>query len=193
MIVVKDMVDKNKYLYWLTEKTKEECFNENLDEIIYREMYARIGYMFHLFQMNEYNIANILALEEFEKQKKESFSNSEIQSLKQKIDNKFKSLSKLTFGKLKSRVEKSKYLKDIDMKLLKEVIDYRNYLAHECFKQKLLNDELKSLEDTDTFIDEINQYENKAKALNEYLICVFEKNRIKKIIVKDQLQNCSNK
>ncbi len=102
-------------------------------------------------------------------------------------------MSKLTFGKLKSRVEKSKYLKDIDMKLLKEVIDYRNYLAHECFKQKLLNDELKSLEDTDTFIDEINQYETKAKALNEYLIGVFEKNRIKKIIVKDQLQNCSNK
>lgn len=34
----------------------------------FSEMYTRVGLILHTLQMNEYNIANILALEEFEKE-----------------------------------------------------------------------------------------------------------------------------
>ena len=55
------MVNKTKYLYWLN--TKDSNLTE---EVVWREMYSRIGHIFHIVQMVEYNIANILSIEEFE-------------------------------------------------------------------------------------------------------------------------------
>ena len=57
------MIEKEKYLYWLNAD------DPKLDqEVVFREMYSRIGSIFHILQMNEYNIANTLAIEEFEKE-----------------------------------------------------------------------------------------------------------------------------
>ena len=70
---------KENYLYWLNSE------DSNLDkEIVFREMYYRIGLIFHIIQMNEYNIANILALEEFEKDPRYIFSKDDIERIKKK-------------------------------------------------------------------------------------------------------------
>lgn len=172
------MVDARKYLYWC------DVNNPDFDkEVVWREMYSRIGYLFHLYQMCEYHIANILAIELFEKNKKVVFTDKDINDLKKTIDDKFNSLFKLTFGQLKKKVKKSKYLKDIDFSLLESVISTRNDLAHNCFKNKLLNNELNIIEEVDKFIDELNEYEEKAFILNEYLVKVFKDNKIKQVLV----------
>lgn len=90
------MIKKEKYLYWLNLE------DPNLDiEVVFREMYSRIGLIFHMIQMNEYNIANILSLEEFENENMDMFTENDIERIRKNIDIKFNELSKLTFGKLK--------------------------------------------------------------------------------------------
>ena len=147
-------------------------------------MYTRVGLILHTLQMNEYNIANILALEEFEKEADITFTEEDVERIRQKIDKKFEELSKLTFGGLKKQVEKSIYLNEIDMKLLEKIVDYRNYLAHRCFKEKLLNNQLNTIEDADKFIDELNNFEVIVRDFNEWLLTIFKKNKIKRILLK---------
>ena len=173
------MIEKGKYLYWLNAD------DSKLDqEVVYRDMYSRIGVIFHTIQMNEYNIANILALEEFEKENDRAFTDDDIERVRGNIDKKFEELSKLTFGQLKSRVEKSIYLEGINMDMLAKIVDYRNYLAHRCFKEKLLNNQLNTIEDADKFVDELNEFEVLVHEFNEWLLTIFEKNKIKRIWVK---------
>lgn len=170
------MVEKEKYLYWLNADDLK------LDkEVVFREMYSRIGLIFHIVQMNEYNIANIVAIEEFEKEKGRTFTEEDIERVRGKIDKKFEELSELTFGQLKKQVEKSIYLKGINIELLEKIVDYRNYLAHRCFKEKLLNNQLNTIEDADKFVDELNDYEVIVHDFNEWLLTIFKENKIKRI------------
>lgn len=170
-----------KYLYWLNSK------DPNSDkETVFREMYSRIGYIFHIIQMIEYNITNILALEEFEKEPEDVLSKDDIERIRKNIDVKFNELSKLTFGNLKNKIEKSKYLANVDIVQLKKIVDYRNYLAHRCFKENLLNSELSTIEDVDKFVDELSEFEATVIDFNEWLLEVFNKNKIKRVWIIKQ-------
>ena len=165
-------MDYRKYLYWY--KPDQPSFEEDL---VYREMYCRIGYIFHIIQMIEYNIAMILSIEEWEKEKDAVFTMEKFDEVKKKIAKRFKVLSskKYTFGTLAREVENSVYLRDLDKKALKEVVEYRNYLAHKCFKEKLLNGSLKTIEDADRFAMELTVFEGKAAPLNNYLVSILNK------------------
>ena len=173
------MIDKSKYLYWLNKDDPQ------IDgEVVWRELYSKIGCFFHTVQMVEYNIANIISIEEFEKEEKKIFSSDDIIRIKDKINIKFDKLTKFTFGNLVNEVEKSKYLEDVNIDLLKNIKQYRDYLAHRCFKEKLLENELDCLEDVDKFVDELNDYEQKAKQMNDCLVEIFKKYKIKTILMK---------
>ena len=175
------MVDKNKYTYWMDKN------NSNYEsEVVFREMYSRIGYIFHVIQMAEYNIANVLAIEEFEKEKKIIFDVSDIERIRNRINEKYEHLSTATFGQLKSLVKTSGYLKTIDFDKLSAIVDYRNYLAHICFKEKLLDGTLDNLKDVDGFVDELNDFELKVVELNEQVLQVFKNNKVKNLLLKIQ-------
>lgn len=173
------MIDKEKYLYWMNP---DDPLLES--QLIWREMYSRIGFIFHTIQMAEYNLANILAIEEFEKETSRLFSVEDIERIKSNIDIKFRKLSTLTFGRLKKIVEQSVYLKSIDMDILSKVVDYRNYLAHQCFKEKLLNNDLQTLQDVDKFIEQINDFKEMITDFNDWLVSVFADKKVKSILVK---------
>ena len=173
------MIDKEKYLYWMNPD--DPLFESQL---IMREMYSRIGFIFHVIQMAEYNLANILAIEEFEKETSRLFSVEDIERIKSNIDIKFRKLSTLTFGRLKKIVEQSVYLKSIDMDILSKVVDYRNYLAHQCFKEKLLNNDLQTLQDVDKFIEQLNDFKEMITDFNDLLVSVFADKKVKSILVK---------
>lgn len=174
------MIEKEKYLYWLNES--ESKFEQ---DIVYREMYSRVGHIFHIFQMIEYNIVNILALEEFENESIKDFTEDDIERIRKNIDKKFEELSKLTFGNLKRQVEKSDYLRKINLEKLKKIVDYRNYLSHRCFKEKLLNNQLNIIEEIDKFVDELNEFETIVSDFNERLIMIFANKKIKRIWYKN--------
>ena len=169
-------MDKTKYLYWLDPD------DPNFEgEVVYREMYSRIGHIFHIIQMCEYNLANILSLEEYEKSKGNEFSSKDLEKLKKAIDKKFKKLYSCSFGQLKKKVAGSLYLSDMDLDALEKIVKYRNYLAHRCFKEKLMSGGLSSLDDVDHFVDELDGYEERIADLNDWLVGVFEKNKTKEI------------
>lgn len=173
------MIDKDKYLYWINpENPRLEC------EVVGREMYSRIGHAFHIVQMIEYNLSNIMAIEEFEKETSKTFSIDDVVRIKKSVETKFKELSGLTFGRLKQRVEKSKYFKNIDMVVLEKIVKYRNYLAHNCFKEKLLEHQLETLEDMDNFVDDLNDYEVMIVDFNHCLVNIFADNKVKTIMLK---------
>ncbi len=171
------MIDKNKYLYWLNAD------NPNLEEVIYREMYSRIGYILHVVQMIEYNIANILSLEEYEEINSKFVSEKEVNEIKENINKKYKELSSLMFGQLGKLLKKSKYLSNIDLDKLGNIIDSRNYIVHQCFKEKLLQNGLLSLDEVDKFIEELNEYECLIVSFNEELLEVFKKHKIKQVLI----------
>lgn len=173
------MIDREKYLYWMNP---DEPLLESA--LVWREMYSRIGFIFHTIQMAEYNLANILAIEEFEKETSRLFSVEDIARIKTNVDMKFKKLSILTFGSLKKLVGQSKYLKDVNLDELSRMVSYRNYLAHQCFKEKLLNKDLQTLQDVDRFIDELNDFEEMITGFNDWLVSVFADKKVKSIFVK---------
>lgn len=173
------MIDKEKYLHWIN--TDDPLFESQL---VWREMYSRIGFIFHKIQMAEYNLANILAIEEFEKETSRLFSLEDIERIKSNIDNKFKKLSTLTFGGLKKLVEQSIYLKGINLDELSKMVSYRNYLAHQCFKEKLLNKDLQTLHDVDKFIDQLSDFDVMITDFNDWLVSVFSDKKVKSILVK---------
>lgn len=173
------MIDKEKYLYWMNP---DDPLLES--QLIWREMYSRIGFIFHIIQMAEYNLANILAIEEFEKETLRLFTEDDIQRIKSDIDLKFKKLSTLTFGNLKKLVEQSTYLKDINMDDLSRIVDYRNYLAHQCFKEKLLNKDLQTLHDVDKFVEELSDFEVMIAEFNDWLVSIFADKKGKSIMLK---------
>lgn len=173
------MVDTSRYLYWLKDNS-----DNMTKEVVFREMYSRIGHFFHVIQMVEYNIANIISIEEFEKENKTTFEPSDIERIRLNIEIKYQKLTSLTFGKLVKELSTSIYLKSIKLENLEEIVKFRNYLAHNCFKEKLLENKLDRLEDVDAFVDELNDYEEKAVELNDHLVQIFENNKIKSILIK---------
>lgn len=171
------MIDKTKYLYWL------DANNPNVEqEIVYREMYSRIGCILHIFQMVEYNIANILSVEEFEKINGRIVSEEDIEQLKEDIKHKYKQMTKMMFGDLQKEIKKSKYLANIELDALKNIGKYRNYLVHNCFKEKLI-DNKSSLEDVDKFVDDLNDFEALISDFNNQLVKIFEAHKIKRVCV----------
>ena len=73
------------------------------------------------------------------------------------------------------------------MELLEKIVDYRNYLAHRCFKEKLLSNQLNTIEDADKFVDELNDYEIIVHDFNEWLLTIFKENKIKSISVVKEM------
>ena len=171
------MIDISKYNYWL----KEENMNDN--EIVFREMYTRIGHIFHIIQMIEYNISNILAIEDFQKGRNMVLKEDELPDIKQRVEEKFTELLKCTAGQLVYIVKSSSYLNSINADLFAHFVEHRNYLAHRCFKEKLLDNSLSNLESVDKFVDELNDFEVFITDLNEKVSKIFEENKIKPVLV----------
>lgn len=173
------MIKKEKYTYWLDSHNLNE-------EVIYREMYARIGHIFHIVQMVEYNIANVLAIERYIKIFNKPVTKEKYLRIKEKINQKFLEYKKLTFGGLNNLAKNSKFLEDVDFNTLEECKKYRDYLAHQCFKEKLMKNELNTIDDADAFVDELNKFEEKIAYINEEVLEVFKKCKSMEAVFKNE-------
>lgn len=102
---------------------------------------------------------------------------------KANINEKYEKLTIKTFGQLKDEIKNSKYLTTVDIEALGKIVDYRNYIVHHCFKEKLLRDGLSTFEDVDRFIDELHEYDDLIRELNDKLVEIFKHNKIKTVIL----------
>ena len=61
-------------------------------------------------------------------------------------------------------------------------MEYRNYLAHNCYKEKLLKNELRTIESVGSFVEELNNYECHVRELNDLVVKILENHKLKTIV-----------
>lgn len=163
------MINKDKYLYWFRPNGSAP----ELNELVARELYARVGYFLHLAQMVEYNLANILSLSHTKIDYLKNYTQQEIQMIKEETMTDYEKESKKQFYKLiedfKSANYSSENFEDLD-----SIRSFRNYLAHQIFVELNHNKGIENLEYDDFLIEKINDMEAKAVNINDKLVLLFE-------------------
>jgi hypothetical protein len=139
----------------------------------YKQVWGMVGFVVNLSQMIEYNLANILALNEiltaFDKE--DSMYEFEYAELLRKTDEWYKKLDRLELGKLleniKSRTDFTKEFIDF----LTEIRTERNFFVHNVFKDDLFT---KAFQDNPKqYIPRLQELIAKMHAANDELVKIF--------------------
>lgn len=179
------MIDKTKYFYWLTGSEEEQE-----KEIVWREMYSAIGYIVHLMQMIDYNIANILAISDMNTKilEKEPLTEQEYVEIKDKAKKFYNKIISISTGRLRDKFKNSPLLSSDDVSLIQDAIKKRNEIIHKIFIDDLVAKKFDNLEEVDKYIDYLNKFEEDLRNLNEELLCIFRDNRFQLILFKTVLK-----
>lgn len=102
-------------------------------------LWGKVGFITHLSQMVEYNLANIIALDRILREFKDTDSMFVIKfnDVVKESNEIYKELSKKPLGYILKEARKIKYFTIESEKLLKRAIKKRNYVTHKMFKEDL--------------------------------------------------------
>ena len=134
-----------------------------------------IGFVVNLSQMIEYNLANILALNEilviFEKE--EFMYKFEYAEFLKKTDEWYKNLDKLELGKLLKNIKlKTDFTKEF-ISFLDKIRAERNFFVHNFFKDDLFTKAFQN--NPKQYIPRLKELIEKMQFANEELIVIFKK------------------
>jgi len=104
-----------------------------------KELWGKVGFIVNLFQMLEYNLANILAFDEIlrEFDARDSMYVLEYNEFAEKANLWYSKLSKRSLGYALNRAKEIKYFTKESEILLSKAIEKRNYVVHQLFKEDL--------------------------------------------------------
>ena len=132
-----------------------------------------VGFVVNLSQMIEYNLANILALNEilvaFDKE--EFMFEFEYAKLLKKTDEWYKKIDKLELGKLLENIKSKTDFTEEFIVFLTEIRTERNYFVHNVFKEDLFTKEFQN--NPKQFIPRLQQLIGKMHSANEELVNIF--------------------
>ena len=130
-------------------------------------LWGKVGFIVHLSQMVEYNLANILAFDEIlrEFETTDSMFVFEYNKLAKQANEWYEKLSKMTMGSVLKRARKIKFFTTESEELLEKAIEKRNFVVHNFFKEDLKENYLEKnpqiyyadLEETIELLGEINE------------------------------------
>lgn len=139
----------------------------------YKKIWEMVGFIVNLSQMIEYNLANILALNEilvaFDKE--EFMFEFEYAKLLKKTDEWYKKIDKLELGKLLENIKSKTDFTEEFIVFLTEIRTERNYFVHNVFKEDLFTKELQN--NPKQFIPRLQQLIGKMHSANEELVNIF--------------------
>lgn len=139
----------------------------------YKKVWEMVGFVVNLSQMIEYNLANILALNEilvaFDKE--DSMYEFEYTELLRKTDDWHKKLDRLELGKLLENIKSRKDFTKEFIDFLTEIRTERNFFVHNVFKEDLFTKEFQN--DPKKFIPRLQQLIGKMHSANEELVNIF--------------------
>lgn len=139
----------------------------------YKKIWGMVGFVVNLSQMIEYNLANILALNEilvaFDKE--EFMFEFECAELLKKTDEWYKKIDKLELGKLLENIKSRTDFTEEFIVFLTEIRTERNYFVHNVFKEDLFTKEFQN--NPKQFIPRLQQLIGKMYAANEELVNIF--------------------
>lgn len=139
----------------------------------YKEVWEMVGFVVNLSQMIEYNLANILALNEilvaFDKE--ETMFEFEYAELLKKTDEWYKKLDRFELGKLLENIKSRTDFTAEFITFLTEIKAERNYFAHNVFKEDLFTKEFQN--NPKQFIPRLQELIAKMHAANDELVKIF--------------------
>lgn len=139
----------------------------------YKKVWASIGFVINLFQMIEYNLANILALNEiliaFDKE--DSMLEFEYVDLLRKTDEWYQKLDKCELGKVLKEIRDKSVFTEEFIKYLDEIRTERNYFVQNIFKEDLFTKDFQ--DNPKQFIPRLQELIGKMHFANEELVKIF--------------------
>ncbi len=139
----------------------------------YKEVWEMVGFVVNLSQMIEYNLANILALNEilvaFDKE--ETMFEFEYAELLKKTDEWYKKLDRFELGKLLENIKSRTDFTAEFITFLTEIKAERNYFVHNVFKEDLFTKEFQN--NPKQFIPRLQELIAKMHAANDELVKIF--------------------
>lgn len=139
----------------------------------YKKVWGMVGFVVNLSQMLEYNLANILALNEilvaFDNE--ESMYEFEYAELLRKTDDWYKKLDKCELGKVLREVKIKKIITEEFVNYLDEIRTERNYFVHNVFKEDLVTKAFQN--NPKQYIPRLQDLVGKMHAANEELVKIF--------------------
>lgn len=149
----------------------------------YKKVWGSIGFIVNLSQMIEYNLANILALNDILSafDENESMYVFEYNELVEKTEEWYKKLDKSELGKILFQEKIKKILTEEFIKYLDEIRNDRNYFVHSFFKDDLKTKEFQN--NPKQFIPRLQDLVGRMNAANEELVSIFKdlQNEVKMI------------
>lgn len=140
----------------------------------YKKVWGMVGFVVNLSQMIEYNLANILALNEilvaFDKEE-ESMFEFEYAELLKKTDEWYKKLDRFELGKLLENIKSKTDFTAEFITSLTEIRTERNYFVHNVFKEDLFTKEFQN--NPKQFIPRLQELIAKMHAANDELVKIF--------------------
>ena len=139
----------------------------------YKKVWEMVGFVVNLSQMIEYNLANILALNEIlvSFDKEESMFEFEYVELLKKTDEWYKKLDRFELGKLLENIKSKTDFTEEFITFLIEIKTERNYFVHNVFKEDLFTKEFQN--NPKQFIPRLQELIGKMNAANEALVKIF--------------------
>lgn len=139
----------------------------------YKKVWERVGFVVNLSQMIEYNLANILALNDIlvAFDKKESMFEFEYDELLRKTDDWYEKLDKLELGKLLENIKSKTDFTEEFITFLTDIRTERNFFVHNIFKDDLFT---KAFQDNPKqYIPRLQELIAKMHDANDELVKIF--------------------
>ncbi len=146
--------------------------NQNL-----QELWGKVGFIVHLSQMVEYNLANILSADELlrEFDTDNSMLIVDYNELAQKSNEMYHKLSGIPLGGILRQAKKVKFFNEDGIGLLEKACKKRNYVVHNLFRDDL---KLRHLEtDPEFYFEELENTIEILHEINEVLTKIFERQK----------------
>ena len=146
--------------------------NQNL-----QKLWGKVGFIVHLSQMVEYNLANILSADELlgEFDTDNSMRIVDYNELAQKSNEMYHKLSGIPLGGILMQAKKVKFFNEDGIGLLKKACKKRNYVVHNLFRDDLNSRHLET--DPEFYFEELENTIAILHEINEVLTKVFERQK----------------